>query len=273
MNELSINKVKLKIISLIVCIVLLLVFQRIKRYQFELIKREYILFVIIVSLVIVVAGILLFFLVPKLNFTIKKIGYFFLDFGQTLALAFVLVQAIFMFWFFPASVQGQSMMPTLIEKDRVIITVGNQKITRFDIVVIDSHDLEGVNSEDDLIIKRVIGLPGENFFYQDGKLYLIQDDNPILISEPHLLDDDGNFKSGPSFNTKMSQNISLSDICSNEECFIDGEFRIPDDYFFVLGDNRSNSVDSRSFGLIHRSKIIGKAKYIKSNLIQWKKIK
>ena len=76
--------------------------------------------------------------VPDLNYKVKKLLYNTLDFFQTLTFALVLFLCIFTFWFFPATVQGRSMMPTLVENNRVLISVGNKKMSRFGIVVIDS---------------------------------------------------------------------------------------------------------------------------------------
>ncbi|NLM32744.1 MAG: signal peptidase I [Acholeplasmataceae bacterium] len=280
MNGVSLKGFKFKIISLIISSVIIIFFQRFRRFNFDFLKRTYVLIIVALTLILIITSVLVLLYVPDLNYKVKKLLYNTLDFFQTLTFALVLFLCIFTFWFFPATVQGRSMMPTLVENNRVLISVGNKKLSRFDIVVIDATELLEVHSEDDLIIKRIIGLPGDNFYYQDGKLYLYVDGIPTLIEEPYLVDEEGNFlKNGILYDTE-TEDFTLSDFCiigSNldNQCEINGEIKIPGDYFFVMGDNRgrNKSVDSRTFGLIHRSKIVGKAKYIRQGLFKWKKLK
>ena len=98
----------------------------------------------------------------------------------------------------------------------------DKKISRFDIVVIK------VNGNK--LVKRVIGLPGEHIEYKDNKLYV----NGTYVKEDFI---DTTTK---DFDTVIFGNNS-----------------IPDNYYFVLGDNRNNSVDSRIIGLINKNEIIG----------------
>ena len=126
-------------------------------------------------------------------------------------------------------VNGSSMINTLHNKDIMILNKIYYKyndIKRFDIVVIDD--------EKDYIIKRVIGLPGETVEYIDNELYI----NGKKIKE--------------KFSHKDTDDYSL------DKLDVD---KIPKDYYFVLGDNRKNSMDSRIIGLIPKKKILGRAKY------------
>ena len=134
------------------------------------------------------------------------------------------------FVFSPIKVNGSSMEPNLKDGDIMILNeIGYylNGVKRFDIVV--------VNTDGKKIIKRVIGLPGEQIEYRDNKLYV----NGEEVEE--------NFKHGET------KDFSLSDI--NLET-------IPSDYYFVVGDNRGNSKDSRIIGAIHKSKIVGKTNLI-----------
>ncbi len=133
--------------------------------------------------------------------------------------------------FTPIRVNGTSMYPTLNEGDIMILNeIGYHLngVERFDIVVVKKDN-------DDRIIKRVIGLPGETVSYKDNKLFI----NGKEISE--------------DFTHEITHNFDLSEI--NEEI-------IPDDYYFVVGDNRGNSKDSRIIGLIHKSEIKGKTSFV-----------
>ena len=132
--------------------------------------------------------------------------------------------------FSPIRVNGTSMVPTLYNGNIMILNeIGYHLngLERFDIVVI--------NSDNDKIIKRVIGLPGETVEYKDNKLYI----NDEEIAE--------NFKHGDT------SDFTLADI--NVEV-------IPENYYFVVGDNRGNSKDSRVIGLISSKQIMGKTNFI-----------
>ena len=149
-------------------------------------------------------------------------------------LSYVLVIAIALlikfFIFSPIKVNGTSMEPTLKNGDIMILNeIGYliNGVDRFDIVV--------VNSDGEKIIKRVIGLPGETVEYKDNVLYI----NGEAVVE--------NFEHGET------KDFSLSDINLSV---------IPNDHYFVLGDNRGNSKDSRVIGAVHKSKISGKTNLI-----------
>lgn len=139
----------------------------------------------------------------------------------------VVVVLIRSFLVTPVFVVGDSMVPTL--KDKQILLLDKFKyrfndIDRFDIVVIKVGKKE--------IIKRVIGLPGEYVSYKDNKLYI----NDSVVESDYNFD---------TIDFTMSEITNLS--------------KIPDDKYFVLGDNRLVSSDSRIIGLIDKDDILGKA--------------
>lgn len=142
----------------------------------------------------------------------------------------VIVLLVKKYVFSPIKVNGDSMLPTLHDGDIMILNeIGYylNGLERFDIVVVDTKD--------DRIIKRVIGFPGETVRFKDNKLF---------INEEEIKED---------FEHDISHNFELSEI--------DVEV-IPEDYYFVVGDNRGNSKDSRTIGLIHKSQIMGKTSFI-----------
>lgn len=267
---------KTKIISLILSTLLLFLALTIKKVNFQIIKLPYLITIIVITLILIVWSVLLIILNRELNTKFKYYFYQILDFMQILVFAIALIQFIFLFWFFPATVQMSSMNPTLFEDDTLIINVGNKKIDRFDIVVIEVDQMNTFLEDDNLIIKRVIGLPGDNFRYRNGKLILTKDGQEILIEEPFLYDENNNFMNGNGYSTYTDDFDMIS------RCHINGvpcDFKdgvvIPKDYYFVMGDNRGNnySYDSRSFGLVHRSSIVGSAKYRINSLIKWEDLK
>lgn len=132
--------------------------------------------------------------------------------------------------FSPIKVNGTSMVPTLNNGDIMILNEIGYHLSgleRFDIVVI--------NNDGEKIIKRVIGLPGEKVAYRNNKLYI--NDQEVVENFKH----------------HDTKDFDLSDLKVET---------IPKNYYFVVGDNRGNSKDSRSIGLISKSKIMGKASFI-----------
>ncbi|MEG0826072.1 MAG: signal peptidase I [Bacilli bacterium] len=134
----------------------------------------------------------------------------------------MVVVLIRMFIITPVRVDGLSMVPTLKNGEILLLKKYDKKIKRFDIVVVDYQNTK--------LVKRVIGLPGEHIKYMNNKLYI----NNKIVSENFI-------------------NTTTSDYDLKELKF---DF-IPNNYYFVVGDNRNNSKDSRIIGLIHIDKIIG----------------
>ncbi len=145
-------------------------------------------------------------------------------------LVIVIALLIKFFVFSPVKVNGTSMVPTLNDGDIMILNEIGYHInglSRFDIAV--------ANVDGERLIKRVIGLPGEKVEYRDNKLYI----NDEEVYE--------NFKHGDT------PDFSIYDL---------GIDVIPDNCYFLIGDNRSNSKDSRIIGAVHKSKIMGKTRLI-----------
>ena len=144
----------------------------------------------------------------------------------------------------PIVVSGQSMMPTLVSEDKIIVNKISPKVVgyeRFDVIVFTSK--AGPN-----YVKRVIGLPGETIEYKNDELYI----DGQLIEEPFLTNSKQSIIDG-----KLTGNFSLQQLYNLQT--------IPNDMYFVLGDNRLNSNDSREpelVGLIHKDDILGKAEFV-----------
>lgn len=136
----------------------------------------------------------------------------------------------------PVRVEGQSMMPRLRDQDRIFVNkfiyplrewLGDDTpIRRGDIVV-----LLYPNDPSKSYIKRVVGLPGERIEILDGKLYV----NDELVDEPYLDEE------------YLSRDSTPNPVDVNSH------------HYFVMGDNRNNSSDSRSWGLVPEKYIYGKA--------------
>ena len=122
-------------------------------------------------------------------------------------------------------VKGSSMYPTLRNNDIMILdkfSYNSKGIKRFDIVVI----REG----EDCIIKRIIGLPGEKIEYKNNYLYI----NGKYVEEKF----------------KHTRTLDYDEVK-----------KVPNGMYFVLGDNRLNSTDSRILGFIPKQDVLGHATY------------
>lgn len=153
-------------------------------------------------------------------------------FSWIIVIAFALSVALIVraFVFTPVAVTGQSMEPTFNHKDKLVVSKLSDT-DRFDIVVFDAPD------KDEKYIKRVIGLPGDRVEMKDNQLSV----NGESYDEPYLKDNEN------------TDDFTLEELT--------GEETVPEDSLFVLGDNRSNSKDSRVLGFISTDAIIGEAKF------------
>lgn len=124
----------------------------------------------------------------------------------------------------PVRVQGSSMTPTLHDGEVLILKKYDQSYQRFDIVVL--------NHNNDKLIKRIIGLPGEHVEYKNNKLYI----------------DDKKIEEG-----FLPENLEFEDF----DTILLGDSIIPKNTYLVIGDNRNNSTDSRIIGFIDKKNILG----------------
>ena len=148
--------------------------------------------------------------------------------------AFIIVGGVYFFLGRPFTVSGASMYPTLHNGDRMVLSkVGD--IHRFDVVILKAPD-ENVE-----YIKRVIGMPGDTVEMKSGVLYI----NGKKVDQPFI-------------NTEAlaKQTVFIDDFTLES---LTGESKVPEGKYFVLGDNRGVSKDSRMIGFIDRSAIEGKA--------------
>lgn len=158
-----------------------------------------------------------------------KLENFVKDWIIPIVLALALAFFINTFVFFQVSVPTSSMYPTIKPGDRIIVTrvYNPSNLERGNIVVFESDELK------ETLIKRLIGLPGDDVLVDDsGNVYI----NGELLDEPYIVNP----------NNKA------------------GNFKIPEDKYLFLGDNRANSRDARYWEepFIDSSKIKGKARFI-----------
>ena len=182
--------------------------------------------------------------------TIKKITYYSLvGLLITLSILFnVFVQRV--------QVSGHSMDPTLKTNEK-LFALKHVPIDRFDIVVAK----EKTDDENIFIIKRIIGLPGDTVEYKKDQLYV----NGKKMNEPYLNSFKEKLKDGSliDYFTKINSNYANFDFntdylttdSSGNDTF---KVTLKSDEYFLLGDDRPISKDSRVIGPIKKSDIISK---------------
>ncbi|HLQ73903.1 MAG TPA: signal peptidase I [Bacillota bacterium] len=161
-----------------------------------------------------------------------------LEWSKVIIVALALAFLVRTFLFTPIVVDGPSMQPTLYDRDQMIVNKITYRLSdpkRFDIVVFHA------TSQKDFI-KRVIGLPGEHIMMKDNELYV----DGEKVEESFSGSEDS-----------LTYDFQLEELPGGHET-------IPEGFVFVLGDNRTNSTDSRTIGLVPVKDIIGK-----TNLIYW----
>ena len=158
------------------------------------------------------------------------------DWLEVACFAAVIVILIFTFIGRMATVSGDSMNNTLFNQDRLLVTNLFYTPERYDIVVVQK---ESGYYEDELLVKRIIAKGGETITF-DFDRWTVTVDGHILY-EPYV-------KKNP-FEAMDRENITGYTVT------------VPEGYYFVMGDNRNGSTDSRSdlVGFVKESEIIGKA--------------
>ncbi|MFH1392649.1 MAG: signal peptidase I [bacterium] len=146
---------------------------------------------------------------------------FWKEFIKALAISVVLAFGIRYFIVQPFKVQGASMEPNFTENDYLIIDEFTPRLKTYQ-----RGDIVVFKHASSFYIKRIIGLPNENIEIRDNKVYI----NSLVLNEDYLTE-------------KTSGTIDIT---------------LKQDEYFVLGDNRDSSSDSRSWGILDKSLIIGR---------------
>jgi len=148
-----------------------------------------------------------------------------------------------------------SMLPTLQVGDRIIVDKLSYRFhdpQRGDIVVFARPPLEDQLYTD--LVKRVVGLPGETISSNNGEVYI----DGKRLDEPWL----------PSGGQSYTGALAGGD--AHPQFDLPGPVKIPPGEYYVMGDNRRNSEDSRFFGPISKSLIVGRAVAVVWPLSHWK---
>jgi signal peptidase I len=165
----------------------------------------------------------------------KRVGHFFLDIIETFVIALAMFVLMYLFLFQPHQVKGNSMFPNFYDEEYLLtdkITYRLSEPKRGDVIV-----FKAPRHEEYDYIKRIVGLPGDSIKIENCQVFV----NDQVLNESYL-------EAGVCTNSgrfwQTGQTITLSE----EE-------------YFVAGDNRAYSSDSRDWGGVPRGNIVGKAWY------------
>jgi len=169
------------------------------------------------------------------------------------------------------TVPSGSMKPTIVEGDRILV---NKLAYDLKVPFTTKHIAEwGEPQRGDIVVfyspadgkrlvKRVIGLPGDTIFMEDNRLFI----NGMAVqyesadTQDQILASNKGVEDGYSVKEDLpgrSHSLMLNPQIQSRRSF--SPIAIPAGYYFMMGDNRDNSADSRYIGLVERSRIVGRA--------------
>lgn len=156
---------------------------------------------------------------------------------KALGIGLIIFVFIRTFFFSNYVVEGESMMPTLEEGNKLVVnkigyTIG--EIDRFDVIVFHANEKEDY-------VKRVIGLPGDHIAYINDQLYI----NGKVQVEPYL----DKYRNTVPYGQPLTGDFDIAELWEEE--------KVPEGMLFVLGDNRQQSWDSRHFGFVPIERVVG----------------
>lgn len=156
--------------------------------------------------------------------------------GKSLFIAIGVTVTVRTFLFAPYIVEGSSMEPTLHNQEKIFVEKmpWNDQFNRGEIIIIDGKE--------ENYVKRIIGLPGDSILMKNDQLFV----NGVLEKEPYL-----------------SENRKLAKQIGNRLTGDFGPITVPENHYFVIGDNRLYSKDSRNgLGFIKKEDIVGQPTFV-----------
>ncbi len=195
-------------------------------------------------------------IVDTFSYKAKKIIYTVLDWFSVVPICIIIAIFLFSYVFIITPVSGDSMRPNIQNAENVLVQY-NKKLDYGKVVVIEVNEEDSIyEGETKYFIKRIIGMPGDKVKWVNNKLYI----NDELYNEPYF--EDGYFDKQMPVNPFNG----IFEYKDEDGKIIETEV-IPEGYYFVLGDNRAISNDSRDIGLIKEDNIIGVATHHMNGII------
>lgn len=182
----------------------------------------------------------------KTDKLLKRFTSVLFEFLETVLTSVFILVIVYVFIAFPVMVQGKSMEPTLFTGDRLLVETITSRFfgyQRGEIVVLSANVSGVAGLANELLVKRVIGLPGDRVKIYNCKVHIFKDGEIFKVSEVEYL--------------------------PQEVCTVGGRqledgrpYTIPEGQYLVLGDNRSFSNDSRAIGFVKSDNIQGKVVFL-----------
>ena len=184
--------------------------------------------------------------------------------------------------FEPYNIPSSSMVPNLLIGDYLFITKFDYGYSRFSFLsplskILPKGRVFSVQPErGDVVvfrkptennvdyIKRVIGLPGDTIQMKDGRLYI----NDVIVPREEVEQEFWDTEAGRQFYTRYRETLpngvvhDIYELSDNNKYDETEPYVVPDNHFFMMGDNRDNSLDSRVFGFVPAENLEGKARVI-----------
>lgn len=250
------KRIDLKSLQFIIASILVMAFVLFKGYRLLVISDVLIIVALAISVIIVLLNCIFYFSLWK-EFALD-IYYKVVDLLATFMIVLAMIVFLTTFLVNTAIVNGDSMSPTVKDDEKILI-FPSKSVKRFDIVVleVDEDNIRasgGYLENNELLIKRLIGLPGDHLKWEHGFLYV----NDEVVDDEYL--ENHGFR---------KYNLNLDMVFPQH----DYEVTLGDDEYFVLGDNRLSSLDSsniygveRTSGNFKKTQIKGVVLYIVEGL-------
>ena len=166
---------------------------------------------------------------------------------ETLVLTLLIYLVIHNFVAQPFEVQQSSMLPTIVDGEYILIDKLSVRFDGYhygDVIVFNPPSGSGLADDGIPFIKRIIGMPGDTISLENGRVFVTRPgESPVRIEEPYVM--------------KREDGTTAPTDCPRPDCPL--EWIVGEDEYFVLGDNRPSSQDSRVFGPIDEELILGRA--------------
>ncbi len=204
--------------------------------QLSVVSREFYLLIILFSLLFFIGVFVKYYFLKDKNIDNLKIKYkiySIFDLIGFIVNGITITTFLLLFVFSTAKVSGDSMNNTYKNNDTILVWTLFYTPEKDDVVVINSKKLI---YNTNFIIKRIVATENDTVALRLGKFYV----NDVYIQDMSL----------------SEYEKILTDV-SSKETFN----QVPKDYYIVLGDNRDNSQDSRTMGLVHKDEIVGKSTF------------
>ncbi|MBT5230369.1 MAG: signal peptidase I [Methylococcales bacterium] len=209
----------------------------------------------------------------------------FVGFSKSLFPVFLIVLVLRSFVMEPFRIPSNSMMPTLLTGDFIVVNKFAYGI-RLPVVNLKLLDIGDPQRGDVIVfrypknpsqnfIKRVVGLPGDHIAYLNKKVFVNNELAPQVDSGKYVGVGKGAGMTGALLKEETLGNVTHNILVRSESPDRSFEFDVPEGHYFVLGDNRDRSHDSRYWGAVPDQNLVGRAFMIWMNWdegISWERI-